>query len=117
MFSVCNSRTWNGLKCQMYISRIIHCRPPTTIEKYLQEIGRASRIGAKCTALIYFNNNDIVKNRKGLRKEVIQCCKNSEKTALTPKLKVVGFKESLCLGPVEECCSERVGRLVWYMYR
>ncbi|XP_033725221.1 Werner syndrome ATP-dependent helicase homolog [Pecten maximus] len=27
------------------VSRIIHCRPPTTLEKYLQEIGRAGRVG------------------------------------------------------------------------
>ena len=28
-----------------YIQRIIHCRPPTTMEKYMQEIGRAGRNG------------------------------------------------------------------------
>lgn len=76
MLSICNTRTWDWLRCQMYISRIIHCRPSTTIEKYLQEIGRAGRIGANCTALLYFNNNDIAKKpRKGLSEKVIQYCK------------------------------------------
>lgn len=63
------------------ITRIIHCRPPTTIEKYLQEIGRACRTGDKCIALLYLNNNDIAKNRKGVSEEIIQYCKNSEKCA------------------------------------
>lgn len=34
------------------ITRIMHCRPPTTIEKYLQEILRAGRTGDKCTAVL-----------------------------------------------------------------
>lgn len=61
------------------ITRKIHCRPPTTIEKYLQEIRRAGRTGDKCIAVLYFNNKDIAKNRKGLNEEIIQYCKNSEK--------------------------------------
>ena len=27
------------------IKRIVHCRPPTTLEGYMQEIGRAGREG------------------------------------------------------------------------
>ncbi|XP_033725210.1 ATP-dependent DNA helicase RecQ-like [Pecten maximus] len=35
------------------VSRIIHCRPPTTLEKYLQEIGRAGRVGQPSVAILY----------------------------------------------------------------
>lgn len=67
-FSVCYSCTWDRLiidaRC---ITKIIHCRPPTAIEKYLQEIGRAGRSGNKCIALLYFTNNDIAKNKAACR--------------------------------------------------
>lgn len=87
------------------ITRIVHCRPPTTMEKYLQEIGRAGRSGAKCIALLYFNNNDIAKNRKGLSEEVIEYCKNFETYLRLQLLKYFGFKENLYQGPQEGCCS------------
>lgn len=48
------------------IERVIHCRPPTTLEAYLQEIGRAGRTGQPAQAIMHFNNNDIAKNRKRL---------------------------------------------------
>jgi ATP-dependent DNA helicase RecQ len=34
------------------IVRGIHCRPPTTLEKYIQEIGRAGRSDQSCTAVL-----------------------------------------------------------------
>lgn len=58
-----------------WITRKIHCRPPTTIEKYLQEIWRAGRTGDKCIAVLYFNNKDIAKNRKGLNEEKFNTAK------------------------------------------
>lgn len=41
------------------ITRIKHCKPPTTLKICLQEIGRVRRTGYKCTALSYFDKNDI----------------------------------------------------------
>lgn len=41
------------------ITRIIHCKPPTTLKICLQEIGRDRRTGYKCTGLLYLNKNDI----------------------------------------------------------
>lgn len=46
------------------ITRIKHCKPPTTLKICLQEIGRARRIGYKYTALLYFKKNDIVLKQK-----------------------------------------------------
>ncbi|KAJ8304185.1 hypothetical protein KUTeg_017768 [Tegillarca granosa] len=43
------------------LSRIIHFRPPTTIEKCVQEVGPAGRGEQHATAI--FNDNDIASNR------------------------------------------------------
>lgn len=94
------------------ITRIIHCRPPTTLEKYLQEIGRAGRSGQPCTATLYYNNNDIAHNRKGLSDAVVKFCKNNDTCLRLHILKYFGFEEMLFVGPADKCCSNcRVQRL------
>ncbi|KAH3874104.1 hypothetical protein DPMN_037345 [Dreissena polymorpha] len=40
------------------ISRVIHCRPPTSLEAYMQKIGRAGRKGQSSEAILYYNNYD-----------------------------------------------------------
>lgn len=64
-FSICSLVVALGMgqdaKC---ITRIKHCKPPTTLKLCLQEIGRARRTGYKCTALLYFKKNDIVLKQK-----------------------------------------------------
>ena len=47
------------------IQRIIHCRPPTTMEKYMQEIGRAGPNGLEAEAIMFYNMSDVSKSRKG----------------------------------------------------
>ena len=47
------------------IQRIIYCRPPTTMEKYMQEIGRAGRNGQEADAIMFYNMSDVSKSRKG----------------------------------------------------
>jgi superfamily II DNA helicase RecQ len=42
------------------------------------EIGRAGRKGQKATALMYFNKNDLAKNRKGLSEAMVQYCKRND---------------------------------------
>ena len=60
------------------IDRVIHCRPPASFEKYLQEIGRAMRKGQNVIALIY--NMMFQKKFKGLSQEIVafrrdkECC-------------------------------------------
>ena len=56
------------------VDRIIHMRPPTTLEKYLQEIGRAGRNGQEAHALCYYNNNDIAKKQKRVRRSCQAFC-------------------------------------------
>ncbi|KAJ8303716.1 hypothetical protein KUTeg_018639 [Tegillarca granosa] len=76
------------------VSIIINFRPPTTIEKYVQEVGRAGRGGQHATAILYFNNNDIASNRKRLDLAVTQYVKT--KTC---------FRSFLLKSPPELCCS------------
>ena len=86
------------------IVQIIHCRPPTTLEKYLQEIGRAGRLGQPSKAIMYFNNNDIAKNRKGMTEEMRNYC--TIKTCL--RLRLVnhfGFQNFIFDDEKENCCS------------
>ncbi|XP_069108670.1 ATP-dependent DNA helicase RecQ-like [Argopecten irradians] len=86
------------------VDRIIHCRPPTTLEKYLQEIGRAGRLGQKSTAVMYFNKNDIAKNRKGMSEDMVLYC--NHKGCLREMLvNHFGFDRCVFSGPKEDCCS------------
>ncbi|XP_076108871.1 ATP-dependent DNA helicase Q1-like [Mytilus galloprovincialis] len=87
------------------ITRIIHCRPPTTLEKYFQEVGRAGRKGQKAEALMYYNNNDLAKNRKGLSDAMVQYCKTKDKCLRLQLLQYFGFNETKFNGPMYECCS------------
>jgi ATP-dependent DNA helicase RecQ len=87
------------------ITRIIHCRPLTTLEKYFQEIGRAGRKGQKATDLLLYNNNDIAKNRKGLSNAMSQICRNTESYLRLHIMKYFGFHETQFNGPVNEYCS------------
>ena len=47
-----------------HVSRIIHICPPSSLEAYMQEIGRAGRSGRKSSAVMYYNNSDIAKKKK-----------------------------------------------------
>ena len=42
---------------------LIHISPPSSLEAYMQEIGRAGRRGSPSTALLYFSKSDISQNR------------------------------------------------------
>lgn len=87
------------------ITQIIHCRPPTTLENYMQEIGRCGRLGQKATAILYYNESDIARNRKGLSQAVAKFCKNTSTCLRLNLLEYFGFDKTEFEGPKEECCS------------
>ena len=58
-----------------HIRHVIHYKPPTSIEKYFQEVGRAGRDGKPAVATVYCNNTDVRSNRPGITKELITYCK------------------------------------------
>jgi superfamily II DNA helicase RecQ len=45
------------------IQRIIHCKPPTTMEKYMQEIGRAGRNGQEADAIMFYTMREWVHHK------------------------------------------------------
>ena len=42
---------------------VIHVGPPSSIQMYFQETGRAGRDGLPSKAILYYNNRDIARNR------------------------------------------------------
>ena len=57
------------------IRYIIHVGPPRTVREYFQETGRAGRDGKLSTAVLYYNNSDIAKNREGMTDDIRTFCK------------------------------------------
>merc|ERR1712062_148732 len=57
------------------IKQIIHIGPPSTLETYVQEGGRAGRDGKPSTAIMYFNNTDIGPNVPGMSKPMREYCR------------------------------------------
>ena len=49
------------------IRQVIHIGPPRSVREYFQETGRAGRDGEQSTAILYYNNRDIAKNKTGFQ--------------------------------------------------
>ena len=50
-----------------YVINVIQISPPSSLEAYMQEIGRAGRTGLSSCATLCYNNSDIGKNKKRVR--------------------------------------------------
>ncbi|XP_052216311.1 uncharacterized protein LOC127834484 isoform X2 [Dreissena polymorpha] len=87
------------------IATVIHMRPPTTLEKYMQEIGRAGRNGKPAKALCYFNTSDIAKNRKGLDNAMRAYIQNTDKCLRLHLVGHFGYNSVLFSGEKAMCCS------------
>lgn len=86
------------------IRRVIHFKPPTSVERYLQETGRAGRDGALSNAILYYNNMDVRSNRPGIKISIIDYCKSEKQCLRNILLSHLGFEVS----PNRElssCCS------------
>ena len=57
------------------IRKVIHFGSPTSIEKYLQETGRAGRDGQLSKAVLYYNRTDLRANRPGQTVSMANYCK------------------------------------------
>ncbi|XP_048245704.1 ATP-dependent DNA helicase RecQ-like [Haliotis rufescens] len=60
------------------IARVMHFQPPTTLEKYFQEIGRAGRSGQPSSAVLFYNKSDIAANREDMTDAMVQYCVTKE---------------------------------------
>lgn len=86
------------------VTRIFHFQPPTTLEKYMQEIGRAGRTGELSHSVMFLNNSDIASNRVGLSKFVKPFC-TTNLCLRKHLLDHFGFKDSLSGNGELPCCS------------
>ena len=57
------------------IRTIIHVEPPRTVREYFQETGLAGRDGKLAHAVLYYNNRDIAKNRRGMSDNIRNFCR------------------------------------------
>lgn len=73
------------------VSHIMHFRPPTSLEKYMQESGRAGRGGQPSRATLYFNKSDIAANRPGMTDEMRLYCKSDDLCLRLLLVKHFGF--------------------------
>ena len=61
-----------------YVEHIIHISPPSNLESYMQEIGRAGRTGKPACATLFYNNSDIASNKVHVQEQMKDYCRSEE---------------------------------------
>ena len=83
-----------------YVEHIIHISPPSNLESYMQEIGRAGRTGKPACATLFYNNSDIASNKVHVQEQMKDYCRSEESCLRTLILKYLGFSSVT----QERCC-------------
>ena len=65
-----------GLDCPD-VRRIIHWGPPSDLESYIQEVGRAGRDGLQSTAVLHYNDSDL--GAQYVESTIKEYCRNHNK--------------------------------------
>jgi hypothetical protein len=84
------------------ISRVIHAKPPRNMLDFVQQIGRAGRLGQKSESVMYFNASDIARNVEGLSDDVRLYCTTDDCMRKT-LLSAFGFNKNDKITDCE-CC-------------
>ena len=84
-----------------YVTKVIHISPPSNLESYMQEIGRAGRTGIQSHATLYFNNSDIGKNKSHVEDSVRNYCRSTDTCLRKQLLEYFGFR----VAEQSNCCS------------
>ena len=86
------------------VSRVIHMQPPRNILDYMQQFGRAGRLGQSSEAVLYYNRNDIAPNLPGLKQDIVDYC-NSTSCLRQCLLSKFGYEPVLSCNPKCKCCK------------
>ncbi|XP_028413527.1 uncharacterized protein LOC114536363 [Dendronephthya gigantea] len=89
------------------IRNIVHITPPYTIQAYFQETGRAGRDGEPATAMLYYNNRDIAKNKHAMQEGIRAFCQSTDKCLRNILLTSLDTEEKYItpIFPKHLCCS------------
>lgn len=73
------------------VENIIHITPPSNIESYVQETGRAGRTGIPSRATLYYNNSDIAANKEHVQEPMKVYCRSQDTCLRKQILEYLGF--------------------------
>ena len=91
-----------------FVENVIHITPPSTIESYFQEIGRAGRRGSPSKAILYYNNSDIASHTHVSDEMVHYCQETGCLRAVV--LAYFGFSPVIQARCCSNCHPELVGK-------
>lgn len=93
-----------------YIRNVMHISPPSTIEAYMQEIGRAGRTGLPSNATMYYIMADIANNKVHIEETIKKYCRIEDTCLRKYVLKYFGFngikQDNCCCICDKECKSK-----------
>ena len=85
----------------LHVRHVIHIGPPSNLETYFQEIGRAGRCGEPAMATLYYNNSDIASNKTNIDDSMRMYCQTDDVCLRKILLEYFGFSDV----NQEKCCS------------
>ena len=86
------------------ITNIVHAKPPRNMVDFVQQIGRAGRVGQPSQSVLYFNKSDIAANVQNMSEDIRALCKTDNCLRLCV-LKVFGFTCTAETITPCKCCS------------
>ena len=87
------------------IRQVVHVGPPCTVKEYFQETGRAGRDGKLSSAVMYYNNKDIAKNRVGMQDDMRNFCLSNDMCLRKLLLKSLDYEQNTVHKPLHLCCG------------
>ena len=87
------------------IRHVVHVGPPCTVKEYFQETGRAGRDGKLSSAVLYYNNKDIAKNRVGMQDDMHNFCMSNNICLRKLLLKSLDYEQDAVHKPLHLCCG------------